>query len=237
MSSTAKEQLLGPIEDQAWADRLRSNVVTPGSTPRIHGYDVETDLAAHYDFFDGLLLCVLGELPTAAARQAMSVAMQFAAPISTAHAASHAAMLVRLCGATTSASFGAAGFALAEDARSIVDLHRDTLAFARGTRSDLPSIAMASDDAERASIANLRARLGAFASEVSCLKHDVSRTAALLAIFTVCGASTDEQLQALLVLSRFPTLAAESIATKPAEFRSYPITLPPFQFEAPHASD
>jgi len=100
----AHEKLTGPIEDQTWATQLQSHVVTPEASPRIHGYDVEGDLAKHYSFADTMMLCVLGEIPSDSKRRAIEIAMQFLAPMSIAHAPTHAGMLTRLCGATTSAS-------------------------------------------------------------------------------------------------------------------------------------
>jgi hypothetical protein len=58
---TAKHE--GPLEDAPFPEKLNARVVTPGANPRVHGYDVEGDLAAHYTSSETMLLCLTGELP------------------------------------------------------------------------------------------------------------------------------------------------------------------------------
>ncbi|HEX7663305.1 MAG TPA: hypothetical protein VF407_02280 [Polyangiaceae bacterium] len=237
MSSSAKEQVLGPIEDQAWATRLQSHVTTPGPSPRIHGYDVESDLAPHYGFADLLLLAVLGDLPSDEARRALEIAMSFVAPISTASAPAHAAMLVRLCGSTSSAAFAAGAFTLAEEARFVVEAHRGFLAHLQGDGANLPAEALDPSGAERSSLDRLRAEIARAGIDLPILAAPLTRLAAILAVFHACGARRPEQVELLLLLARLPCVGAEALATMPTQFKTYPITLPPFRFEAPDARD
>lgn len=237
MSSTAKEKTLGPIEDQAWAEKILSRTVTPGPQPRIHGYDVESDLLPNYGFADVLVLSVLGDLPGDAERRAIEIAMQVLAPVTSAAAPSHAAMLVRLCGATTSAAFAAGAFALAEEARFTVQTYEPWLDFLRGGTESLPVIALATSESDAKSVATIRMALAETGLSFPELYLPIGKTAAAFAVLHACGARENAMLELLLLLSRLPCVGAEVLATKPTEFRGYPINLPPFELETTHAKD
>ncbi|MFI5302192.1 MAG: hypothetical protein ACHREM_29225, partial [Polyangiales bacterium] len=60
----------GPVESQPWPTQLDAHVVTPGARPRMHGYDVEGELARSGSLAEIGLLATTGELPSAAARAA-----------------------------------------------------------------------------------------------------------------------------------------------------------------------
>ena len=229
----AHEKLTGPIEDQTWATQLQSHVVTPEASPRIHGYDVEGDLAKHYSFADTMMLCVLGEIPSDSKRRAIEIAMQFLAPMSIAHAPTHAGMLTRLCGATTSASFAAGAFLLGEDARTIVEAHASWISWLR-TSAGSPDSFTPNNDADRASVVRLGHAIAETGVVVRGLDLKVTKLAAILAVFVACGATTPGQLELFLILGRLACVGAEVLATTPTQFRTYPINLPPFRFEAPH---
>src|SRR5262245_48707929 len=83
----------GPVEAYPWPEKLEARVVTPGDAPRLHGYDVEADLCAHYSFVETVLLSLTGELPSEPQAAAFDVALQFLGPLSVAHASTHAAVL------------------------------------------------------------------------------------------------------------------------------------------------
>jgi hypothetical protein len=234
MASTATEKRTGPIEDQTWATKLQSRVVTPEASPRIHGYDVENDLAEHYGFADSLMLAALGDLPNDPERRAIEIALHFLAPMSVAHAPSHAGMLTRLCGATQSASFAAGAYLLAEDARVLVEAHTDLIAYLADDDKKILERFAAKNAADRASVARLRKAIAKTGVVVPALDHDLSRDAALLSVLVACGARAAGQLELFVMLGRFACVAAEALATTPTQFRNYPISLPPFRFEAPH---
>jgi len=69
----------GPLEEASFPEQLSARVVTPGANPRLHGYDVEGDLARHYQPSDLLFLLLIGELPAAPVSRAFSVALMFLA--------------------------------------------------------------------------------------------------------------------------------------------------------------
>ncbi len=230
-----ERQLTGPIEDQTWATKLQSHVVTPESSPRIHGYDVERDLMEHYGFVDTLMLCVLGDLPGDAERRAIEHALHVLAPMSVAHAPTHAAMLTRLCGASRSASIAAGALTLGEDARWLVETHAAFLAWLATPSSVVPAGFAAASAEERQAVDELRLRVARTGAVVPALAADLdlSKTATALAVLWTCGAKDVGQLELLLVLARLPCVGAEMLATSSAKFRTYPIDLPPFRFEAP----
>ena len=92
----------GPLDDVEWPKKLPAHVVTAGPAPRVHGYDVENDLARHYSFSDAIYLSLVGELPNDATSRAFEIALHFLAPVSAAEAPSHAAILARFCDGSTS---------------------------------------------------------------------------------------------------------------------------------------
>src|SRR5579862_485636 len=96
----------GPVEQYPWPEELRGNVVTPGSRPRMHGYDVEGDLARHYRSSDVVLLALTGELPSDEQSIAFDVALTFLAPLSVAEAPAHVAALAHITGSRSSAILG-----------------------------------------------------------------------------------------------------------------------------------
>ncbi|HEX6764634.1 MAG TPA: hypothetical protein VF103_04130, partial [Polyangiaceae bacterium] len=57
-------QRSGPLEKAPFPAQLTARVMTPGKNPRLHGYDVEGDLAAHYTTSELVLLSLTGELPS-----------------------------------------------------------------------------------------------------------------------------------------------------------------------------
>lgn len=223
--------LSGPLETGKFPDRLRARVVTPGEQPRLHGYDVEGDLARHYQPADLTFLALTGELPTPEGSAALGVAMAFLAPVSVAHASAHAAVLSRLCGAPTRSSVGVAAIGLAEQARVEVTAHRPFLAWLADPSHPMPSAFASESPAADASVARLREALAAHAVHLPLLDHSISRAAALFAVLVYAGIRRAEQLEALLVMARLPAAVAEALAEKPTNFGNYPINLPAFVYE------
>src|SRR3954471_9075470 len=103
----------GPVETTEWPTELTAHAVTPGDDPRLFGYSVERDVAAHGRFSETVLLSLRGELPSAEECRALELALTFLAPLSIAEAPVHAAALGHMCGARSSALVGIAGVALA----------------------------------------------------------------------------------------------------------------------------
>jgi hypothetical protein len=222
--------LEGPLDVAQFPDTLSAHVVTPGPQPRIHGYDVEGDLARHYDPTDLLLLSLTGELPAPEASRALRVALAFVAPVSTAHASVHAAALARLCGTASVSTIGVAAIALAEQARVLLDEHADLLAWLPVQSGPFPERHRTADLTAQASVARLREAIAETGFSVPELAGSPKRDAALLSVLFRCGLKERAQLEAALVTARLPSTMAEAMAVKVTDFNHYPINLPRYLY-------
>jgi hypothetical protein len=221
----------GPLEEASFPERLSARVVTPGANPRLHGYDVEGDLAAHYRGSELTLLSLTGELPSEEALAMFEVASAFLAPVSVAHASTHAAVLARLCGATTSTTIGTAAIGLAEQVRALLDQHEDLLRWLRKPTDDLPEPFRTAGPEDAASVERLRTVLSKRGLTLTSLDRGPTRTAALLMLLHAAGLRRRERIEAAIVLSRLPTVIAEALAERPTNFGNYPMNLPRFSYE------
>ncbi len=216
----------GPFEAGPGPETLDARVLDP---PRVHGYDLEADLAEHYRFTDAIFLAATGELPDERASRAFEIACHFAAVLSAGAAGAHVASLVHLCAAGPHAVVGAAATVLADGARDVVLRHRPWLAWLRGPDGAArPDGFGASTDAERRSVAELRARLGGAPRGTD---GDPSRDAALLAALVDAGVRADGAIVLVLAWARLPLAVAEGLATPPKRFASYPMRLPRWEYE------
>lgn len=219
----------GPLDGADWPEKLTARVVTPGPCPRVHGYDVEGDLARHYSFAETVLLSLTGDLPTTGQARAFDVALQFAAPALVQEAPVHATLLARICMASTSQMQGVAVIALAEQARVLVAEHRGWIELLAGPLADAPAELLAKSDEERDSVVRLRRALRGTVA-VPALVHDLGRPAALLAALYASGLRTAETMECALVLARLPVAMAEALATPAGSHRDYPVLLPPIAY-------
>lgn len=232
LSKDTPAAFTGPLDEAAWPEKLTARVVTPGPRPRLHGYDVEGDLARHYSFVDAALLALTGSLPTPERSRAFDVALQFAAPVSAREAPVHAAILARICAATTSQMQGVSAIGLGEQARTVLATHRawlDALSEPYPTVPKVPEQLRPVDEGERESVERLRRALrGTLA--VPALAQDLGRDAALLAVLHACGLRTAETIECALVLARLPVAMAEALSTPAGSYRQYPVQLPPIAY-------
>jgi hypothetical protein len=224
-------ELSGPLESGQFPDKLTARVITPGARARVHGYDVESDLAVHYGATELVLLSLTGELPGQPARAAFEVAWLFLAPVSVAHAGPHATVLARLCGATTSSTLGVAAIGLAEQARALVTDHAELLRWLKSKAEALPERYRSQDLEEQASVERLRRALAGTGLVVQALEQSPTRDAALVSVLFACGLRRPEQLQAAIVLARLPSALAEGFAERATNFANYPINLPAFAYQ------
>ncbi|MFI5302492.1 MAG: hypothetical protein ACHREM_30750, partial [Polyangiales bacterium] len=158
----------------------------------------------------------------------------FAAAVSVAHASVHATVLGRLSGASASGLVSIAAIGLAEQAREALEELGDWPAqLASDPRAAPPPSALARDDDDRTSAHALGALVAAALFDVPALTHDLSRAAAIFAVLVAAGVRAPEAILALLVAARLPTAIAEASRVKVADFRSYPMNTPAFEYEAP----
>lgn len=221
----------GPLEKASFPEQLSARVVTPGPEARLHGYDVERDLALHYTSAELTLLSLTGELPSEEARAIFEIASTYLAPVSVAHASTHAAVVARLCGATTSTTIGTAAIGLAEQARALLDEHEDLLRWLRKPTEELPEPYRAVDVEDTAAVERLRALLSKRGLAVPSLDLLPTRTAALLMLLYTAGLRRRERLEVVIVLARLPTVMAEALAERATNFGNYPMNLPRFSYE------
>ena len=228
---SGQNNALGPVGGFPWPDKITAKVVTADSAARIHGYDVEEDLARHYRFSDGIYLSLTGELPDDAKGRAFELALHFLAPASISEAPTHAASLVRLCYGTVSAVIGAGAIGLAEQARFAMDEHAAWLAWLDGGGA-MPAGFTTTDEGERASVQRLVERLSAAGVRISELDLPLGRTTAIVTLLHRIGFTARAQLEPVFVVARMACMSAEALAVKPTSFREYPLDLPAFAYEA-----
>ncbi|HEX2734874.1 MAG TPA: hypothetical protein VHM70_24885 [Polyangiaceae bacterium] len=222
----------GPLETAKFPDQLLARVVTPGDEPRVHGYDVQSDLVHHYDLVALTILYLTGELPEPKAAAAVRAALVFISPISVAHASVHAAVLARLCGSPPSAVFGVAAVGVAEQSRFELDAFSDLFEWLKHPTREYPDAQRCTTDAQRQEAERLRRALPA-GYELEILNHAPTCMALTLAILQQAGLRRREQFEAVLALARLPSALAEAFAERAVNFSDYPINLPPIEYRAP----
>jgi citrate synthase len=208
-------------------------VVTPGSPARIHGYDVESDLARHYTFAEVTLLTLLGELPSEEQAYAFDMALTFLAPLSIAEAPTHAAALAHISGSPPTGVLGAAAIALAERARSVIADASSVLEWLAAPSAPLDPALAATTEEDRRAVERLREALARRGIEIERLQEPLTRDAALLAVLWFAGLTRREHLEAALVMASLPSVLAEAYRHEAASFRDYPMQLPPFEYVEP----
>jgi len=220
----------GPFDAYAWPEKLAARVVTPGPSPQVHGYEVETDLARHYRFSDLIYLGLTGELPDDRASLGFELALLFAAPVPVTHAPTHAALLARICCVAAGNIFSVAAATLGTQARHLLERHRLLLAWLERPEGSPPSGALSSDEPDRAAVDRLAAELDR--RGIRCAVHDspFSREAALLVLLHACGIRQREAIESALVLAGLPLCVAEAMAVAPCSMREYPANLTPFLY-------
>lgn len=222
----------GPIERHVWPERLTAHAVSSGSEPRLHGFDVQTDLARHYTPIDVAFIALTGDAPSAEVSRALEVALTFLSPASIADAPVHAAALARICGARVAGIVGVAAVALAEQARTLFDEHEEVLPrLVTGSLNGMAARFAARDADEAEAVQRLRNALGPFCNRVPAIGYDLRLDTAILATLLACGLRTRDQLEVLFTQVRLPIACAEALAWKAADLRAYPMDLPQFVYE------
>jgi predicted small lipoprotein YifL len=216
----------GPIESHPWPTELEAFAVDTSAAARLHGYDVESDLARHYRFSDVVYLGLVGELPDEARSRAFEIALTFLVPMSVAEGPIHAAALAGFFGSTPTGVLTAASATLSDYAADAIEASGAAM---NGVA--LPEAFQATSEMERASIGRLRALLEGLI-EVELLAGNPRRDVAILAVLRACGLKTPLQLAAAVTLARLPAAVAEAAPRSSGSFvQKYPLTTPPFVYE------
>lgn len=228
----SKEFYTGPLDEQPWPTKLTARVLSPGVDVRLHGYSIESDLAAHYSFGETILLALTGSIPTIARGRAFDVALTFLAATTATEAPIHAALLARVCAATTSAISGTGAIALAEQARFDLAPYAKLFVWLEAPTHEAPPAFVAKSAEDRAHTRALRHALAVREAEIApALSLDLDPTAALLSVLFTCGVRTLEHLETTRVLARYPVLMAEALASPAAKHRDYPVNTPEIRYE------
>lgn len=259
LDEPAAQTYVGPFDREPWPDKLTANVVSPGATPRLHGYDVAGDLARHYGIADVAWLSLRGELPSDDERAAFETALILLSPTHIGQAAAHAAFLSQLIGALPSATIAVAAVGLGELARSEALamapwrawLERNDAADAADAAvapDDVPTCALASPDSPDAidSIAAESLAYAIEAAEAQAWLHrrmqrwfgparglparPLHRLACAHAILFHLGWREPLAVELLVTWARLPAVIAEASFTRAGAVREYPARVPDYRY-------
>ncbi len=220
----------GPVESFPWPTRIAAHVVMPGAAPRVHGYDVQEDLARHFSFSDTVYLALTGQLPTPVTSQCFAVALVFLSPCTVAEAPTHAAVLARLCVAKTAGVLQVGAIGLAEQAGFLAGKLEDLREWLAAAGGEFPSAHVAGTPEQRAAVGRFRLALGPGAVTVAGLDRDPTLLAAIFCALFSAGLTTLAQWTTVFMVARLPVVAAEAFAATPGDFRGYPMDLPHFEY-------
>jgi hypothetical protein len=230
--TTSPPPLRGPIEDRTWPTTLEARVVQPGDAPRIHGYDVQGDLAPNYSFAELVLTTLLGEVPNRSTGRLFDAVLSFLAPCSVAEGPTHAALLVRTCGARAPAVLASGAVTLSEEAAAVLHDHAELLQWLDAPSTTLPARYRSESPAEENAVNRFAACVRASGATLPIMEQGPTLRAALLAAAYHCGLRDAERLQAMWLLARLPAVMAEALHRPVAELRRYPIDLPRYEYIA-----
>lgn len=233
MSDTPSPPTLrGPIEDRTWPTTLEARVVQPGDAPRVHGYDVQGDLAPNYSFAELVLTMLRGEVPSRSTGRLFDAVLSFLAPCSVAEGPGHAALLVRTCGARTPAVLASGAVTLSEEAAAVLHDHAALLEWLDAPSTALPARYRCESPTEGDAVSRFAARVRDSGAMLPIIEHGPTLRAALLAAAHHCGLRDAERLQAMWLLARLPAVMAEALYRPVGDLRRYPIDLPRYEYIA-----
>ena len=199
-----------PINAVDWPDKLPARVVEEGRAPRLQGYEVDGDLARHYHFADVVFLALTGELPKEKTSGLFERILILLSPANAGSAATHAAGVSRLCGASEAAVFATSAGLLAQTAAS-------------GEVSHLGWEEPALEEA----LARLFEEEG---FEVPWTRG-VPASEAVASALEACGLTSEQQRVAAVAIGALPASIAEALAWRRGGFKTYPMNLPAFRYE------
>jgi hypothetical protein len=220
----------GPLDELEWPRSLRANVVAPSSPARIHGLDVESDLARHYSFSEVILATLTGEPPDEQAGVVIDVCLTFLAPAPVWEAPSNAASLARLSGSPPAGVLATGAVALSEQARFEVQRHADLYRAIDEGRPRFPSAFETDDEQERQRVDRFVAALAARGATPRLPDGRPTFLAALFAALHAIGICAPQQVVALWMLAKLPCLTGEAFSGQAGRIADYPLVIPPYRY-------
>ncbi|MBC8074020.1 MAG: hypothetical protein IAG13_37215, partial [Deltaproteobacteria bacterium] len=123
-----------------------------------------------------------------------------------------------------------AAMVLGEQAQAVVEDHAAWVEWLEHGASEPPAAYLATTAAERECIAVVRELVDA--SVCPALgRVDPTIHAIIVALLHACGLRTAATMVAAMVTARLPTVVAEADRHRRAQLHSYPMQLPPFDYE------
>lgn len=224
----------GPAQLFPAPDTLAAHVVDWRDGGAIHGYGVVDDLAPHFAPHEVLLLGLTGVETSAMYGRAFGVALTWISACHVGLAPTHSAVLARVSGAPTSAIIGTSAMVAAREAEYQLAEHRVLLDWL-----DLSSRRAAADLTPRNDFTGWterdpawRRRLadacGLDLAELELARDEIS---AALIVFHAVGLRHPKRMLAAWAWARMIGALAESLADTGLDIHSYPLRLPPFDYE------
>jgi hypothetical protein len=218
--------------DRFPGDSLPAGVV---DGTRIHGYDVPTDLAAHYNLAELQFLSLTGVVPDEEQGRAFELCQMFLMPHSIAHASAHAGRVaahVHSILGNSPAAAATVGVGLVEQARSELEQFAPWLAWLDDDGdSAIPPVAQNGAKVESAWVRRFSELLPfRYSDAIGVPAGSINLLAAILTVLRALGVREPQQMTAALVLGRFPAAMAEAFAAPDLRLWSYPLNLPHWEY-------
>jgi hypothetical protein len=214
----------GPSQVFEAPSTLAAHVVDWRDGGAIHGFAVD-DLARHYAPHEVLLLGLTGEDVSPMKGRAFGVAMTWISASGVQAAPTHSAVLARISGAPASGIVGTAAMVAAREASHLLDRHAGLLAWLDSPRQEPFEGWESRDSRWRKQLED--------ACELDLPELELARdlgSAALIVLHHV-GLRQPPQLIAAWAWARMIGSLAESLAERGLDIHSYPLRLPPFDYE------
>jgi len=215
----------GPAQLFPAPETLAGHVVDWRDGGAIHGYGVADDLAPHFAPHEVFLLGLLGDEVSQQHGRAFGVALTWISACHVGLAPTHSAVLARVSGGPSSAIIGVAAMVAAREAEHILTKHQALLDWLNGSpRSDFAGWA----DRDPRWRHRLRDASGLDLDDLQFARDESS---AALIVFHGLGLRSRPQMTAAWAWARMIGALAESLAESGLDIHSYPLRLPPFDYE------
>ncbi len=226
----------GILDRVDFAERLTAQVVEPCADPRVHGYAVQADLGHSIDLLEFSWLALVGELPSAEARAALTRALIWLAPLHVGEGPTHVAVLGRVAGAPDEVLAGLVTVALGQHIASEQRSLAPWLAWLDDPNPsfDIPELAIEpspTPEQVQAHAALAADSLRWFGPSRELPATPVlRRVAAGYALLHRLGLRDPLVVQALVTCARLPVALAEAARTRAGAVLSYATRVPNYRY-------